>query len=368
MSESTSAETETCADPWPAFSLKDAFESDALATELCLALFTAAAASYKVDSVLKPFPKEFCETQTVMRQSGCEEERVKNIERLRAFCKRLPPLQRVVKEPAFAWEREVVESALFSIPVRLRSKSKTQVFPRLPSLPTSQKLGSPASCCGKQMPNIPLPHFVFEVLRSPSHEIQWQKRLQFRQLNGLHNSGKEPVVFAYHGSRTENFYSILHFGLNQHLNKTSVFGEGTYLSTDLGISLNYSPQGASSYPSSVFGSSLSVVAACEVIDDPAHYVQEALPNGKGCSSAGMKKSASGSLVPEKYLVVKNNDLLRIKYLLVYAPNFKRPASLTNNRMRRLALFARQHTFFIGISLYVSFLVLLGLTRWKPFSL
>ena len=27
------------------------------------------------------------------------------------------------------------------------------------------------------------------------------------------------VIFAYHGSRVENFFSILHYGLTGHLNK-----------------------------------------------------------------------------------------------------------------------------------------------------
>jgi len=37
---------------------------------------------------------------------------------------------------------------------------------------------------------------------------------KFHQLRG-----DRQVMYAYHGSRLENFYSILHYGLQGHLNK-----------------------------------------------------------------------------------------------------------------------------------------------------
>jgi poly[ADP-ribose] polymerase 16 len=48
----------------------------------------------------------------------------------------------------------------------------------------------------------------------------------------------------------------------------SVFGEGTYLSSELSLSLHYSPVGLG-WDQSLLGKMISCVALCEMIDDPA---------------------------------------------------------------------------------------------------
>jgi hypothetical protein len=45
--------------------------------------------------------------------------------------------------------------------------------------------------------------------------------------------------FAYHGSKLENFHSIIHRGLVSALNKRSAYGFGTYLSSHLIVSKSY---------------------------------------------------------------------------------------------------------------------------------
>lgn len=50
--------------------------------------------------------------------------------------------------------------------------------------------------------------------------------------------------------------------------KVSVFGEGTYLSSELSVSLLYSPTGEG-WKSSSLGGKLSCVCVCEMIDDPS---------------------------------------------------------------------------------------------------
>lgn len=47
------------------------------------------------------------------------------------------------------------------------------------------------------------------------------------------SSGYE-TKYAYHGTRFYNVYSILNYGLQQHLNKTGLFGEGLYFAQELG--------------------------------------------------------------------------------------------------------------------------------------
>ena len=47
----------------------------------------------------------------------------------------------------------------------------------------------------------------------------------------------------------------------------SLFGEGTYLSTDIGVCMNFSPSSAS-WPQSMLPTLCSMVAVCEVINHP----------------------------------------------------------------------------------------------------
>lgn len=54
------------------------------------------------------------------------------------------------------------------------------------------------------------PNFIFEVVHSAERERK------FEQLQGTRKT-----FHAYHGSRFDNFYSILHNGLNAHLNKVN---------------------------------------------------------------------------------------------------------------------------------------------------
>ena len=47
------------------------------------------------------------------------------------------------------------------------------------------------------------------------------------------------TVYGFHGSKAENFYSILQHGLVNNLNKRDVFGSGTYLSTEIQVALQF---------------------------------------------------------------------------------------------------------------------------------
>lgn len=57
------------------------------------------------------------------------------------------------------------------------------------------------------------------------------------------------------------------FGCISALFQTSLFGEGTYLTSDLSLALLYSPHGLG-WQRSALGSVLSCVAVCEIIDHP----------------------------------------------------------------------------------------------------
>ena len=100
-------------------------------------------------------------------------------------------------------------------------------------------------------------------------------------------------MYAFHGSSVENFYSIVHNGLlnifnkvgidklacvcvNHFVNispspyKVSAFGEGTYLSTELGVCLNWSPSGSFCHGGGgTLPEMASCVAMCEVVKHPS---------------------------------------------------------------------------------------------------
>lgn len=131
--------------------------------------------------------------------------------------------------------------------------------------------------------------------------------------------------------------------------QNSVFGEGTYLTSDLSMAVLYSPH-SSGWRESILGPLLSCVALCEVIDHPdvkcqvkrkgvfslhdtktnaasESCVTACLINSCLCSISDSEKidrqrsrakNSEGGDVPEKYFIVTNNQLLRVKYLLVYS--------------------------------------------------
>ena len=47
-------------------------------------------------------------------------------------------------------------------------------------------------------------------------------------------------TIAYHGTAFENIWSILHFGLLNHLQTRALFGPGIYLSLDIGTAMSFS--------------------------------------------------------------------------------------------------------------------------------
>ncbi|KAL2632129.1 hypothetical protein R1flu_016815 [Riccia fluitans] len=134
---------------------------------------------------------------------------------------------------------------------------------------------------------------------------------------GRGNSAFETVknehgsIMAFHGTTTENLHSILRCGL-LNMSKTTLqrngamYGEGVYLSTDLSVAVTFSKMGQS-WERSCFGSKVSYILLCEIA------------KGEGveystCSRVlDLRNSSLGT-----YVVVKNIDLLRIRYVLIYS--------------------------------------------------
>lgn len=64
-----------------------------------------------------------------------------------------------------------------------------------------------------QSVNVAAPDCLFSVTYADDIDQKFNKLRRDRR-----------VMYAYHGSRLENFHSILHYGLQGHLNKVRCYG------------------------------------------------------------------------------------------------------------------------------------------------
>jgi poly [ADP-ribose] polymerase 16 len=151
----------------------------------------------------------------------------------------------------------------------------------------------------------------------------------------------------------DNIYSILHMGLLGHFSKNALFGEGTYLSQEPSISLHYSPSNKT-WSRSLIGNRMSCLLVCETINDPNHIKT-------GVKTAAGNQKQSSSNVPEKYFIVKNNDYVRVKYVLVYAEK-----SQLNRQSNRLAQIINENRFMLLLIAYSLLLMFIGLMNSRAF--
>ena len=157
--------------------------------------------------------------------------------------------------------------------------------------------------------NHPPPSYVMAVTTTSSS--RW-----------MTDTREKRTFWAFHGSRLDNFHSILHYGLQQHRTKVcmrnedhlnnvkkfiqvSLFGEGIYLSEDLGVCLAYSSRGVG-WTRSMLGNSVSCLALAQVLDHPSVKLHTE------DRERGAVEGSEGGRVPDKYIVVRNNELLHIR--------------------------------------------------------
>ncbi|KXJ79711.1 hypothetical protein RP20_CCG028423 [Aedes albopictus] len=265
-------------------------ERDSLAADLRLSLFISAARSFKYDSCLQPFPPDFIKNKE------------KKIDELNGVLDGLAPLKELNIADLAGPRLDLLHWILCqqSNP-GLRTVPKTDfdsVLAKAPCLASVQR-----------------PQQIFEVVyREDAHSER-----RFRE-----NADQFTRHYAYHGSKLFNFYSILNYGLQQHLNQTALFGQGIYMSAELHVTQMFAPTGAG-WARSALGSHLACTALCEYVDNPA-YVK--------CQV----ESSSWNDIPEKYILVKNNELVQVRYLLVYGTNRRKTgtAEVSNNRSALVA--------------------------------
>ena len=90
-----------------------------------------------------------------------------------------------------------------------------------------------------------------------------------------------------------------------------MFGEGVYLSTDPGVAYSFCKAGTG-WTHSFCGSRVRYLLVCEVAGRHALRTEAATS-----MSGSLREVASSSSVPNTYVLVKNSDLVKIRYVLVY---------------------------------------------------
>ncbi|ESN98639.1 hypothetical protein HELRODRAFT_67096 [Helobdella robusta] len=273
--------------------LRKQIKKDLLAFDFLFSLFVAALSSYRHDTVLRPFPPPYI-VRDVFVDDGLGSKFEKDFDGLKKDVAKIKKMKSYLnREGQLDVKILKLLSWIFNSKKFIIKSCDMQVFSEIREKACYTFETSP-------------PTYIFSV----EHSALSNER--FETLRNNRN-----VFYGYHGSKLENFHSILHFGLKANLNKNSLFGNGSYLSSELSVSLDYSPYGHG-WPSSCMGSRLSCVAVCEIIDDPSVK----------CKTQTEDKSRShidgsiGGEIPEKYYIVTDDEFVRVKYLLVYASRDK----------------------------------------------
>ncbi|XP_028814342.1 protein mono-ADP-ribosyltransferase PARP16 [Denticeps clupeoides] len=299
--------------------VRSCLHRDPVAADLRCSLFLAAVQSYKRDSVLRPFPPQYVHGDN------------KDFDALLKDVSSLPGVRELVRlrpgegDHYLALAHWILSSKSFAVKTLQKEE-----YGKLCSLTETTGTATP------------VPDFLFEVEYCEQMNTKFEKTRAGRDL-----------IYAFHGSRLENFHSIIHNGLHCHLNKTSLFGEGTYLTSDLSMAVLYSPHG-NGWKESLLGPLLSCIALCEIIDHPDVKCQVKKKDSESIDHQRLRaKNSEGGDVPEKYFVVTNNQLLRVKYLMVYSQKRYRARNAAGT-----SWFVRHH-FAIMMSLYLLLLMFIG---------
>lgn len=146
-------------------------------------LYIGAVQSFKYESLLKPVPASF--------KNECGEV---DIDCLRNLVSQLPRLP---------FEFEKVDYPVLDLLKVILLNSSHRL--------TSVSLGQFTEVLSGSLILSTVPHWIFRIDHGAVRNDMWERR-----------KGNSKSFYAFHGSRFENFHSILNLGLHQHLNKVSV--------------------------------------------------------------------------------------------------------------------------------------------------
>lgn len=310
-------------------------EKDFKAADLRWSLFVAAALSFRYETCLKPFPPAFL-------NNG-----VKNMDELLALIAEVPALDLMLKrlnDLDHLEEIGPVLDLLFYVLVRLKEPTVKCIQP--------EAHDSVLLLLNSTLPAIK-PHHIFQVVSSPNTaaELKWNEMTKYNN-----------TFYASYGNKLDNFYSILQYGL-QHVNKNTSIGNGVYLSQELGVSLPHSHCGYG-WGASCLGGRLSCVAMCEVIDAP-DGINLQRPSCEGDIAGDDEKK----LPPQSHYIVTNYDLVRVRYLLVYArqPIASRFPSIAKRQADGMRHWFTRHKLFSILLGYGIMLATIGFANNQPMN-
>ncbi|XP_041464105.1 protein mono-ADP-ribosyltransferase PARP16-like [Lytechinus variegatus] len=316
-------------------SVLELVKSDVLAADLRWSLFIGALDSYRHDSVLRPYPPG----PHLLTPDG-----EKDFSALKSVAGQIPNMKMLSEGRGLSgmqqeeWDllKWVLEPNVFSV----KSVDVEKKYRAI------QDLTGAASYEVK-------PSFIFEV------EYHSAAGDRFKTL-----SEEYDVLYAYHGSRWDNFHSITSNGLHAHMSKNTLYGEGTYLSSDLAVSLPYSPAGRG-WTRSLIGSTLSCVAVCAMLDHPDVKCQVKDTQSNPSPSRSHAPDSLGGAVPERYYVVTNSETVQIKYLLIFAD--KKVSQGSSTRVSHRQRWIREHLFSLLLVGYIIVLVLVSFVNSRSFQ-
>lgn len=89
------------------------------------------------------------------------------------------------------------------------------------------------------------------------------------------------------------------------------------------VSLHFSPS-CKSWDHSLIGQRMSGLLVCETINDPAHVKtgENETSNTQSGASQSNPEFKLNSDMPDKYFLVRNNEYVRVKYVVLYAEKYK----------------------------------------------
>jgi hypothetical protein len=147
------------------------------------------------------------------------------------------------------------------------------------------------------MTKLDAPDYVFKVHHASDFD---EKHVRLASKHGS--------FLAFHGTSFENAHSILHHGLLNHTTQRAVFGHGIYVASRLDVARAFCKPGSSRLRNNV-RDKLDVVFACQVINHPESVFQEKRKH--------VDHNVLDDAIPPGYFVVQDNDMIKIRYILVY---------------------------------------------------
>lgn len=323
--------TSTCAEITEA-EVKVLVDRDPVAFDLVLSVFSSALASYRCDTLIRPFPNHF---------RNNDDEKEPDFQWLRECMSRVPPVADIIK-PDTRLDKDVIVLLgwLLQQPNLHFKTCKIEKYEEI------EGQSGPSSYSIR-------PDFIFEHVPTEN-----KRQSDFQDLGQKHG-----VLTAYHGSALENFHSILMNGFLNHFNTTALFGEGTYLSSDITVCMGFSRPGKS-WDKSAMGARLTCIAVCEVVKHP----DVTLPGGAIPTDIDRASTVGGDKAPDTYVVVPNNDHLRLKHVYVYREEAAPEAMPKRSRgcCGGLRSIVSRHRFTITMLCYFFGLVMVGLWNNRNF--